>query len=97
VAARFTRAGIEKKLLIDDPARRTRSKAAANLQRLVARAYDLQRAFIAGGKPIAELAKEAGMTSSYYTRRHCQSNRLGSSFPALPRMRTAQKLLLQRS
>jgi site-specific DNA recombinase len=68
VAAQLTRTGIEKKLLIDDPARRSPSRAEANLQRLMARAYDFQRTFIAGGKPIAELAKEAGVTKSYYTR-----------------------------
>jgi len=68
VAARLTRTGLEKKLLIDDPGGRSPSKPVANLQRLVARAYDLQRTFIAGGKPIAELAKEAGVTKSYYTR-----------------------------
>ncbi len=38
VAAQLTRTGIEKKLLIDDPARRSPSRAEANLQRLVARA-----------------------------------------------------------
>ncbi len=68
VAAQLTRTGIEMKLLIDDPARKSPSRAEANLQRLMARAYDLQRAFIAGGKPVAELAKEAGMTKPYFTR-----------------------------
>ena len=68
VAALLTRTGIEKKLLIDNPAQISPQNTAANLHRLVARAYDLQRHFLAGGKPIAELAKEAGITPSYYTR-----------------------------
>ena len=68
VAVQLKRTGIEKKLLIDDAAGASNLKTDAHLQRLVARAFELQQIFVAGGKPLSELAPEAGIGASYYTR-----------------------------
>ena len=38
------------------------------MHKLLARARELQTIFLAGGKPISELAKQAGISGSYYTR-----------------------------
>lgn len=68
IAARLKRMGIEKKLVIGDGIKRSRAKVDAGLHKLIARAYGLQVVFLAGGRPISEMAKEFGVSSSYFTR-----------------------------
>ena len=66
VAARLKRTGVEKKLLIGT--KRSRTKADASLHRLIAQANELQTVFLAGGRPISEMAEHVGVGSSYFTR-----------------------------
>ena len=68
VAARLKRTGIEKKLVIGDGTKQSRTNVTSGLHKLVARAYGLQAVFLAGGRPISEMAKEFGVSSSYFTR-----------------------------
>ncbi len=68
VAARLKRTGIEKKLVIGDGTKQSRTNVEAGLHRLIARAYELRTVFVAGGRPISEMAKEVGVSSSYFTR-----------------------------
>ena len=68
VAARLKRTGIEKKLVIGDGIKQSRANVEAGLHKLVARAHGLQVVFLAGGRPISEMAKEFGVSSSYFTR-----------------------------
>ena len=68
VAARLKRTGIEKKLVIGDGIKQSRANVEAGLHTLVARAHRLQVVFLAGGRSISEMAKEFGVSSSYFTR-----------------------------
>ena len=68
IAARLKRTGMEKKLLIGAANKRSGTKADASLLKLIARAHELQEIFTRGGRPISEMAKEAGVSSSYFTR-----------------------------
>ena len=68
IAARLKRTGIEKKLLIGEAGKRPRSPADTSLLKLIARAHELQNIFTRGGRSISEMADEAGLSSSYFTR-----------------------------
>ena len=68
IAARLKRTGMEKKLLIGAANTRSQTKADAGLLKLIARAHELQEIFTRGGRPISEMAEEAGVSSSYFTR-----------------------------
>ena len=68
IAARLKRTGMEKKLLIGAANKRSGTKADASLLKLIARAHELQEIFTRGGRPISEMAQEAGLSSSYFTR-----------------------------
>ncbi len=68
IAARLKRTGMEKKLLIGAANKRSGIKADAGLLKLIARAQELQEIFTRGGRPISEMAQEAGLSSSYFTR-----------------------------
>jgi len=68
IAARLKRTGMEKKLLIGAANERSGTKADAGLLKLIARAHELQEIFTRGGRPISEMAQEAGLSSSYFTR-----------------------------
>ncbi len=59
---------MEKKLLIGAANKRSRTKADAGLLKLIARAHELQKIFTRGGRSISEMAQEADMSSSYFTR-----------------------------
>ena len=67
-AAQLKRTGMEKKLLISCTNRPSRTTADAGLLKLIARAHELQEIFTRGGRPISEMAEEAGLSSSYFTR-----------------------------
>jgi len=67
-AAQLKRTGMEKKLLIGGTNRSSRTTADAGLLKLIARAHELQEIFTRGGRPISEMAEEAGLSSSYFTR-----------------------------
>ena len=68
VAARLKRTGIEKKLVVGDGTKQSRTKVDAGLHNLIARAHGLQAVFLAGDRPISEMAEEFGVGSSYFTR-----------------------------
>ncbi len=68
IAARLKRTGMEKKLLIGTANKQSGTKADAGLLKLIARAQELQEIFTRGGRPISEMAQEAGLSSSYFTR-----------------------------
>ncbi len=68
IAAQLKRTGMEKKLLIGGAEMHSRTKADAGLLKLIARAHELQEIFTRGGRPISEMADEAGLSSSYFTR-----------------------------
>ena len=68
IAARLKRTGMEKKLLIGRANERSGTKADAGLLKLIARANELQEIFTRGGRPISEMANEAGVSSSHFTR-----------------------------
>ena len=68
IAAQLKRTGMEKKLLIGGMNNPSRTPADAGLLKLIARAHELQEIFTRGGRPISEMAEEAGMSSSYFTR-----------------------------
>ncbi|GBE43683.1 hypothetical protein BMS3Bbin10_01763 [bacterium BMS3Bbin10] len=68
IAARLKRIGIEKKLLIEEAGKRPRSPADTSLLKLIARAHELHNIFTRGGRSISEMADEAGLSSSYFTR-----------------------------
>jgi hypothetical protein len=68
IAARLKRTGMEKKLLIGAANKPSRTKADTGLLKLIARAHELQEIFTRGGRPISEMAEEAGVSSSYFTR-----------------------------
>ena len=68
VTARLKRTGIEKKLLVSDGTGESPAKTATNLQHLLVRAHEFHQAFFNHQKPIGELAKDAGVSASYYTR-----------------------------
>lgn len=68
IAAKLKRTGIEKKLLIESPNKRSGTKPNASLLKLMARAHEIQTIFGRGGRPISEMANEAGVSSSHFTR-----------------------------
>ncbi len=68
IAARLKRTGMEKKLLIGGAKERSGTKADAGLLKLIARAHELQEIFTRGGRPMSEMANEAGISSSHFTR-----------------------------
>jgi len=68
ISARLKRTGMEKKLLIGVANNGSGNKADASLLKLIARAHELQEIFTRGGRPISEMAREAGLSSSYFTR-----------------------------
>jgi DNA invertase Pin-like site-specific DNA recombinase len=68
IAARLKRTGMEKKFLIGAANKRSGSKADAGLLKLISRAHELQEIFTRGGRPISEMAREVGLSSSYFTR-----------------------------
>jgi DNA invertase Pin-like site-specific DNA recombinase len=68
IAARLKRTGMEKKLLIGGTNERSGTKADVSLLKLIARAHELQEIFTRGGRPISEMANEAGVSSSHFTR-----------------------------
>ena len=68
IAARLKRTGMEKKLVIGAANKGSGIKADAGLLKLIARAQELQEIFTRGGRPISEMAQEAGLSSSYFTR-----------------------------
>ena len=68
IAARLKRTGMEKKLLIGRANTRSQTKADAGLLKLIARAHELQEILTRGSRPISEMAEEAGVSSSYFTR-----------------------------
>ncbi len=68
IAARLKRTGMEKKFLIGAANKRSETISDAGLLKLIARAHELQEIFTRGGRPISEMAVEAGMSSSYFTR-----------------------------
>ena len=68
IAARLKRTGMEKKLLIGAADKGSGTKADPGLLKLIARAQELQEIFTRGGRPISEMAQEAGLSSSYFTR-----------------------------
>ena len=68
VAARLKRTGIEKKLVVGDGTKQSRTNVEAGLHNLIARAHRLQAVFLAGDRPISEMAKEFGVGRSYFTR-----------------------------
>jgi site-specific DNA recombinase len=69
VSARLKRAGMETKLVIDDAGSGARKKPDHSLCRVLARAHKYNAMVMRhGGKTMAELASEAGVTGSYFTR-----------------------------
>ena len=68
IAARLKRTGMEKKLLIGAANKRSGTKADAGLLKLIARAQELQEILTRCGRPISEMAQEAGLSSSYFSR-----------------------------
>ena len=68
VSARLKRTGMEKKLLIEGTTNRPGTKPDTSLLKVMARANELQEIFLRGDQPISEMAKAAGVSSSYFTR-----------------------------
>jgi hypothetical protein len=69
VPARLKRAGLETRLLIDGMDGRARKTPDHSLHRLLAQAYRYQEMVMRGdGKTMTELAAEAGVTGSWFTR-----------------------------
>ena len=69
VPARLKRAGMETKLLIDGAGSSARKKPDHSLCRVLARAHQYNALVMRnGGKTMAELASEAGVGGSYFTR-----------------------------
>ncbi len=67
-AAKLKRTGIEKKLLIESSNKGSGTKLNVGLLKLMARAHELQAIFLRGGRPISDMADEAGLSSSHFTR-----------------------------
>ncbi len=69
IPVRLRRTGIEKRLLIDGASGAERRSPDHSLARLIAQAYQYHGMLMGGeGKTITELAKEACVTGSYFTR-----------------------------
>jgi hypothetical protein len=69
VPARLKRTGMETRLLIDGGGGNSRGKPDHSLHRLLARAYRYNdMAIRSGGKTMRQLAAEAGVVRSYFTR-----------------------------
>ncbi len=70
VPARYKRAGIEMKLIVDGPANhRHRGQADTSIVKLVVKAHQLRDLFIhSNGQSFKELAKQQGINPSYFTR-----------------------------
>jgi hypothetical protein len=69
IPARLKRTGIEKRLLVDGANDHYRKKPDHSLCRLLARAQQYHAMLMRGGdKTITQLAHEAGVTASYFSR-----------------------------
>jgi AraC-like DNA-binding protein len=68
IAAQLKRTGMEKKLLIGGANGRSGTKADVGLLKLIARAHELREIFTRGGHSISEMANEAGVSRSHFTR-----------------------------
>ncbi len=68
VPAKLRRAGLETKLVIEGEDGLGNNGPNAHLLRLIGKAHQFQAIFLCGGKSIAEMANEAGVSSSYFTR-----------------------------
>ena len=69
VPARLKRAGMETRLLIDDAGGGVRTRRDHSLHRLLAQAHQYRALVMRnGGRTMVELAAEAGVGSSYFTR-----------------------------
>lgn len=69
IPVRLRRTGIEKRLLIDGASHAERRAPDHSLSRLVAQAHQYQGMLLRGeGKTITQLAQDAGVTGSYFTR-----------------------------
>ena len=66
VPAKLRRAGQELKLVIEG--RCSSDKPDPHLLRLLGKAFEFQAIFLRGGQSIADMASEAGVSSSYFTR-----------------------------
>lgn len=66
VPAKLRRAGQELKLVIEG--RCSSDKPDPHLLRLLGKAFEFQTIFLRGGQSIADMAMEAGVSSSYFTR-----------------------------
>lgn len=66
--AKLKRAGMETRLMIEGQNDANTNRPDDTLIQLLARAHDYQAALLSGGRSIAEMAMEAGVTSSYFTR-----------------------------
>ncbi len=65
--AHLRRAGMEMTMLIDGNHAR-KGKPNPSLIKLIVKAQKLKETFIQGGRPLADVAKSAGVSSSYFTR-----------------------------
>ncbi len=68
IAAQLKRTVMEKKLLIGGTNKPSRTKVDAGQLKRIARAPELREIFTRGGRPISEMAADAGLSSSYFTR-----------------------------
>ena len=67
-AAKLKRTGIEKKLLIESSNKGSGTKLNVGLLKLMARAHEMHAIILRGGRPISDMADEAGLSSSHFTR-----------------------------
>ncbi len=81
IATKLRRTGTQTKLLIQGGSAERRGTPDLGLVRLIARAHRFKEGFLRGGRSISELAKEADVTRSYFTR----ALRLGFLSPQLTR------------
>ena len=65
---RLKRAGIETRLIIDGEDQGARRQTDHSLRRLIALGYEYREMVLHSGKPISELAAEAGVGRSYFSR-----------------------------
>ena len=68
IPARLRRAGLETRLLIDGGGGGSWGEPDRSLLRLLALAYRYNEMFTRGGRSISEMATEAGVARSYFTR-----------------------------
>ncbi len=68
IPARLRRAGLETRMLIDSAGGGSRGEPDRSLLRLLALAHRYNEMFTRGGRSISEMATEAGVARSYFTR-----------------------------